>query len=271
MSLEFRVIGIETRDPYTIAAMDDAIQEAVAAGRSPPTLVFHDWKPSVSLATSQARTDLDLSACKRLGYDVIRLRSGGKAVVHSPGTEFTYSLFVPFGNGGLNTTGTYRTFCRRIGEALASFGLAPVIVRGNDIYVGERKVGGNALWVRNQTYMQQGFLLFDRPDTDRMLELMQEGMYPPSASGELRDIITAFSEHSDATQAELHHRLISHLTEENWKRGMLTEQEIQRMTDLLPNYHTVGENGMQESSGLCLLPAPHYVSRSQAPEVYHVA
>ena len=140
MSLEFRLIQIEKRDPHTIAAMDHAIFEECESGRSPPTLVYHNWQPGVSIANGQALTDLNFATCREKGFDIVRLTTGGKAVVHFPDTEFSYSLFVPI--TGIDPRATYELYCGRITAALRELGISSAVVDNNDIFVGEKKNWG---------------------------------------------------------------------------------------------------------------------------------
>jgi lipoate-protein ligase A len=78
-------------------AMDEAIMLAVAAGKAPPTLCFYAWRPpcvSIGYAQSLAQ-EVDLDACRRLGYTWVRRPTGGRAVLHID--EVTYSVIAPLG------------------------------------------------------------------------------------------------------------------------------------------------------------------------------
>ncbi len=241
-----------------IAAMDHAIHEAVEAKHSPPTLIFHNWEPSVSIASGQALSDLNLEECDRLGFKVVRLPSGGKAVVHYPNTEFTYSLFVPIEQGIKDVRRTYETYCGRIGEALSSFGLPTTVVDNNDIFVGERKIGGNAQRLRRASSMQHGLILYDKPDVDTMFSLMHPSLYPSSALEELRSLMTGFTEYSDATQEQLRQRMVEKITGGSYQVGELTSMEERRVQELYPHYQAVQDSQAKQVRGLCWLPAPAY-------------
>ncbi|MBI3092325.1 MAG: lipoate--protein ligase family protein [Candidatus Tectomicrobia bacterium] len=63
-----------------------------AGGR--PTLRFYGWaRPAVSIGYRQPLAQLDLAACGRLGYAVVRRPSGGGAVLH--GNDLTYAVVLP--------------------------------------------------------------------------------------------------------------------------------------------------------------------------------
>ena len=72
-------------------AVDQAIAEACAAGASPSTVRFYSWRPpAVSLGRLQPVADIDEAAVLRLGYEIVRRPTGGRAILHTD--EFTYSL-----------------------------------------------------------------------------------------------------------------------------------------------------------------------------------
>ncbi len=90
---------IEERFPYPVfvkpanMALDEAIMDAVAADRSPPTLRFYQWDPPcLSLGKRQPLSGIDLEACQRDGVDVVRRATGGLAILHTD--EVTYSVCV---------------------------------------------------------------------------------------------------------------------------------------------------------------------------------
>jgi lipoate-protein ligase A len=76
-------------------AIDEAILLGVASGRSPPTLRFYGWQPPcVSVGYAQSlRAEIDLDACRRLGYSWVRRPTGGRAILHVD--ELTYSVVAP--------------------------------------------------------------------------------------------------------------------------------------------------------------------------------
>lgn len=104
--------------------IDEAILHSVASG-GPPTLRFYAWNPpAVSLGCFQdAAREIDFDACRRLGVDVVRRPTGGRAVLHD--VEVTYSLILPEANPIVpqGITESYRTISRGMVRGLASLGL----------------------------------------------------------------------------------------------------------------------------------------------------
>jgi len=82
-------------DGATNMATDEALLQSVAAGKSRPILRFYGWSPPcVSIGYAQSmRGEIDLDACRRLGYMWVRRPTGGRAVLHID--ELTYSVIAP--------------------------------------------------------------------------------------------------------------------------------------------------------------------------------
>lgn len=75
-------------------AIDEAVMVHCANGDSPPTLRFYRWEPAtLTLGYFQkADRDVDFEGCARLGIDVVRRLTGGRAVLHDQ--ELTYSVIL---------------------------------------------------------------------------------------------------------------------------------------------------------------------------------
>lgn len=72
-------------------ALDEAIMDAVAEGKAPPTLRFYAWEPPcLSLGKRQPLDGIDLARCRADGIDVVRRATGGFAILHTD--ELTYSI-----------------------------------------------------------------------------------------------------------------------------------------------------------------------------------
>lgn len=82
-------------------AVDEAVMAHVARGASPPTFRLYGWSPpALSLGRVQSfESNVAPGACARLGVDVVRRPTGGRAVLHD--LEVTYSLIVGEGDPAL--------------------------------------------------------------------------------------------------------------------------------------------------------------------------
>jgi len=76
-------------------AVDEELLARAQAGETSPVLRFYTWDPpAVSLGRFQKlETAVDAGVCKRLGFDIVRRITGGRAVLHYH--ELTYSIVAP--------------------------------------------------------------------------------------------------------------------------------------------------------------------------------
>jgi len=110
---------------YENMAIDEAIYISCQQGKSPPTLRFYGWTPpAVSLGYFQkVEESVDFEACRKLGIDLVRRLSGGRAVLHDK--ELTYSIIcpektLPFSK---NILETYKLIGECLISALSNFNL----------------------------------------------------------------------------------------------------------------------------------------------------
>lgn len=107
-------------------AIDQAILEAVAAKQAPPTLRLYAWTPAcLSLGYVQPVADVDRARLARLGWNLVRRITGGRAILHVD--EITYSIAFPDGDpviaGGIIES--YRRLSRALVAGLHHLGALP--------------------------------------------------------------------------------------------------------------------------------------------------
>lgn len=87
----WRLLLTDPTDGPMNMAVDQAIMEAVAAGRVPPTLRFFAWEPPcLSLGYTQPVSEVDRARLAARGWDLVRRMTGGRAILHTD--ELTYSV-----------------------------------------------------------------------------------------------------------------------------------------------------------------------------------
>lgn len=90
----WRLIWSAACDGAMNMAVDEAILEETVAGHSPPTLRLYRWEPpTLSLGYAQRAADADQAALQRLGWELVRRPTGGRAILHTD--ELTYSISAP--------------------------------------------------------------------------------------------------------------------------------------------------------------------------------
>jgi lipoate-protein ligase A len=114
-------------------AVDQAIMEAVAEGRVPPTLRFFAWQPPcLSLGYTQPVRDVDRERLAAHGWDLVRRMTGGRAILHTD--ELTYSVAVeaddPIVAGDI--VESYRRLSQALVAGLRRLGADPQADRRDD-------------------------------------------------------------------------------------------------------------------------------------------
>jgi lipoate-protein ligase A len=127
-----RDLGFSVDDGPTQLALTEAILDSVGSGESPATLRLYSWsEPVVILGVGQPASDLDLDACRRLGYRVLRRIGGGTAVYHDQ-DEVSVDLIVPAGHrlaasdvhrGYEQFSGLLRSTLTRVGVSTVAIGV----------------------------------------------------------------------------------------------------------------------------------------------------
>lgn len=184
-------------------AVDEALLESHIAGECPPTLRVYTWRPpAVSLGHFQrAESSVDLETCRRLGVDIVRRPTGGRAILHTE-NEVTFSLVVSTERLGVSgVMESYRRIAGGILIGLQSLGLdARLVERSSpsgasaqdpacfavkarcDLVVGSAKLVGSAQVQRQNFLLQQNSL----PLTIRLSDWSQVFLRKttaPSATG----------------------------------------------------------------------------------------
>ena len=151
------------REPALNMALDEALLHLAGKSLGEPLLRIYRWRPSgVSLGRREPASDVDFQAARRLGFQVVRRPTGGKALLHAERGEVTYALVLPPGHPltRLDVAESAARIAGGVAEALkilgfqASVGGFPGIPgegglcyaasAPSDVVVGGRKVSGSA-------------------------------------------------------------------------------------------------------------------------------
>lgn len=156
-------------------AVDQAILGLHANGKSPPTLRLYQWSPpAVSLGFCQKRHNLDLAACRRLGIEVVKRPSGGRAVLHLG--DLTYAVIAGTADGIPSAvTAAYRLICDGLLQGFRLLGIEARMGRGiikppqqdicflrgtlGSIVYQERKFVGSAQTWHASSMLQHGSII----------------------------------------------------------------------------------------------------------------
>jgi lipoate-protein ligase A len=159
-----------------MALDQELLEEADRTGRAFLRL-YRFEPPCLSLGRNELAADYDHAAIVRLGLDVVRRPTGGRAVWHEH--EVTYAVAAPVAAfGGLREA--YRAIHTRLAAALQSLGVDATLaldrpsarppVRlsscfatpvGGEVLVAGRKLVGSAQVRKRSAFLQHGSILLD--------------------------------------------------------------------------------------------------------------
>lgn len=174
--MKWRLLDTGCRCGFENMAIDEAVMELISRGKAPPTLRFYGWDPpALTLGYFQDPGETaDLEACRRLGIDVVRRPTGGRAVLHS--REVTYSIIAPEDNPAVTGTvsESYRRLSRGLILGLSRLGAEVKLSEDGanasggpacfdsparyELVAGGRKLAGSAQGRRNGVVLQHGAL-----------------------------------------------------------------------------------------------------------------
>ncbi len=91
---EWRLLPVITDDGYRQMSIDHALLRLANKGKSLPVIRFYRWSPpALTIGRFQPVENIDLEACQRLGIDVVRRPTGGRALLHKD--DLTYAVIFP--------------------------------------------------------------------------------------------------------------------------------------------------------------------------------
>ena len=177
---EWRLLELETHDPYMNMAIDEAILTAKTANRVQNTIRFYRWNPSaVSIGKFQKlENEVWLEDCRKHGVGFVRRITGGGAVYHDARDEVTYSVVARKEDlEASDITEVYAKTYSGLAEALRILGIRADFNEGNakvcpNLTVNGRKISGSSQSHKHGTVLQHGTLLIN-VDLEKMFTFLR--------------------------------------------------------------------------------------------------
>jgi lipoyl(octanoyl) transferase len=211
-------------------AVDEVLLDGVGAGSAPPTLRFYTWAPPcLSLGYFQPFDVVDAAGCRRLGFDVVRRPTGGRAILHD--RELTYSVALPqrlLGSDGA-VLPSYHRLSLALERGLNRLGVPVVLApesaaqagpdhgpvcfdrpSAHEILLDGRKLVGSAQVRRATAILQHGSILVE-PRIDRLLACLR---LPDGAAAPIEDGVAGLAEVGDFDPARIASALAGAFAEE---------------------------------------------------------
>ena len=128
--MEWRIIKDICHNGFMNMAIDEAIMMAHEKNMVLPTIRFYQWSPSaVTLGYFQdLKKEINIDVCRKLGIDIVRRPTGGKAVLHDQ--ELTYSIIISEKNPLVDYSilKTYKRISQALINGLVSLGIKAELV-----------------------------------------------------------------------------------------------------------------------------------------------
>jgi len=153
-------------------AIDSALLASRRAGHCAPTLRLYRWEiPTVTMGRFQKESQVDLEACARRGFDVVRRPTGGRGVLHDD--ELTYSVVAHVEDGvPRGVAASYRHLSAALAEAYRILGVEAELTHRSrgaadsgacylhatqaDLSLGAAKLSGSAQVWSGDAVLQHG-------------------------------------------------------------------------------------------------------------------
>jgi lipoate---protein ligase len=164
-------------DPCINLAIEEYLlrQETLAQ----PVLLLYNNGPSVIVGRNQnVLEEVDLRYAQAQGIQIVRRMSGGGAVYHDLG-NLNFSTVTP----GREDLHNFARFTAPVIGALAGLGLQVELRQRSSLFIGDKKISGNAQYATGGRLLSHGTLLFDS-DLERLARVLS----PPDSQVESKAV-----------------------------------------------------------------------------------
>lgn len=172
---DFRLLDTGWISAAANMALDSIILEEVAAGASPPTVRFLQFKPAAALVGYHQDVDLEIRKdyCAANGIDVNRRLTGGGSILFQESALGWEVFGTP---GAAPFVGSYESILHRIcsiaASAISRLGPTACFRPRNDVEVEGRKISGTGGTTVSGGFMFQGTLLVEN-EVERFLKALR--------------------------------------------------------------------------------------------------
>ncbi len=193
-------------------ALDEAILQFTAAGKTLPALRLYAWQPAcLSLGYAQPVSDVNFQNLLENGWELVRRPTGGRAILHTD--ELTYAVIAP--QDEPRVAGTILESYRRLSTALVSalrlLNLPATADKEYPLPAGSQPNAAVCFEVpSNYEITVNGKKLIGSAQARRHRGVLQHGSLP--LYGDLTRITHALRFESEAERKQAAQRLLDHAT-----------------------------------------------------------
>ena len=247
-------------------AIDEAIFRETIKNKKQPTIRFYGWHPAaVSIGYFQdPQSELNLAQCGKMGVDIVRRLTGGKAVFHND--EITYCVAAGAGEKSFpaDILGTYKVLSDCLVYGLSYLGIKANLASDclrmkdldlkaccfsaasrNELLVAGRKICGSAQMRTKGGFLQHGSLLLTF-DPEKALSVI----LPSSNSEHLAKLRNSVASINELTANPIEASDICHALKKGFAEVLgieiaeepLTAEEITLKNELINKYRDLNWN-----------------------------
>ncbi len=176
-----------------------AMEEYVARANRDELFFMWQVEPTVIFGRNQLiENEVNLDYCKSNGIQMYRRKSGG-GCVYADMSNIMFSYIV----SSDDITTTFSSYTNKVVEMLRSLGLDAKSTGRNDIFIGDKKVSGNAFYHVPGRSIVHGTMLYDT-DLTHMARAISPSHEKLTSKGvkSVRNRITTLSQHLDMSIEE---------------------------------------------------------------------
>lgn len=180
----------DVHDPRVNLAIEEFLLRNLSGEK--PILLFYINEPSVIIGRNQnTLEEIDPAYIKQEGIHVVRRLSGGGAVFHDLG-----NLNFSFITAAREDLHNFAKFTEPVIGALDRIGIQAELRGKSDIFIGDKKISGNAQYSTNSGMFSHGTLLYDT-NIETMLKALnpRQIQIESKAVQSVRNFVTNICEH----------------------------------------------------------------------------
>ncbi|MHA1143266.1 MAG: lipoate--protein ligase family protein [Candidatus Helarchaeota archaeon] len=258
---EWRIIRDSQRPACLNLAIDEVLLRLCDSGQASRILKFNYFSPpAVILGTNQVASEINLTYIKKNEFDLNRrLTGGGVILIGFPNhtSQIGISFITPL-NPEIPSklSRIFKHFSNILLKSLTDLGLDPFYQRNSDIFVNQKKIIGNGIYMMENAFIFHSVILYDfvpaaivdllntSPNVDRQVLLKKIKASHTSLRTEV---------HSEVTTKDVEDLIIKNM-ESTWNITThdkpLTETELTMARSLNDQKYATSEWILQEDKDL---------------------
>lgn len=209
-----------------------AMEEYVAEKFSCDSFFMWQVAPTVIFGRNQVmESEVNLAYCRRHGIQVYRRKSGG-GCVYADLDNIMFSYIVPEDSAST----VFSAYTSQVASMLKAIGIPAHATGRNDIFIGDRKVSGNAFYHIPGHSIVHGTMLYST-DIEAMVKALSPSPSKLESKGvdSVRSHITTLREHTSISIEEFKAHVREYMCD-----GVinLTEKDVEKIEELSQHYYT---------------------------------